>query len=221
MAGILDIHAELAIANLWAQYMADAAVFKALFSNVPDALAQVWFDELSAATLNAAGDHELNVVTHGAQRVAAKGFPMVTVELLDESVAHEPLGGAWEVADFVEQEGAILAQSVRLRLFAKSPEATRALFVVLRAMPFQLKAAFIELGYADISYVRGEALDPEEQLVTEEAGIYGRGMTWSAMAEVQYAPLGVTGSEKPWTLLSDSFTDVDDNPGGVLGYRDE
>jgi len=129
----------------------------------------------------------------------------------------EGLGGVARLADDGRQVYAfIVDQTVRVGIYSRSAELTRAMYVVLRAAMEIAIPALLELGYLNVFFASAEDLTPEEALIAEEMGIYVRRQSWSAQSQVEaIEPASAIPSPKTWTIQVEDI-EVDGTPGGVV-----
>jgi hypothetical protein len=229
MSGLLDLHTLIGLQNGWSYYRDAIVNFRELFPHVETALVDDWHLKLSAK--------KVNFRPHGA--AGSDEFPVVAVQLMNETHQHEPLGGyAYTKADGRDVEAMILKQTIGITILTQSAEITRALHVVIRAIMQLAKTDFLKAGYLDLMFDQTEELAPQEELAAEELGIFVRRQRYTARAQVEVPHIGEAGEpfgmgpgKKPWFFFVDDIKtiqdpndptgvgrtlDVDGDPGGVV-----
>ena len=204
MAGLLDLHTLMSLQNGWDVYKNSEVYFKELFVGVQDSLLTEWHASLSA--------HSPEFRAHAAP--GAEHFPLVVVKLEGEQLVQEPLGGVgYEGDDGRLREEMLVRQTVLLVVLSKNPELTRALHVVCRAVMQLARNSFLKAGYLDLSYEGAEELEPDEELVAEDMGMFVRKQRWSSQSIVTIPHIEVPATKNWFVLRSD--LNQNGNSGGV------
>lgn len=215
-SGILDHHVLMALVQGWKTFSADFDKFALLFpGDIKASVVNQWWKELTSVQQ----ERRLDFRVHGSRGVNA--YPSVVVKLENESLENNPLG---EITHFTEKtpiHQMLLRQQVLVEVVSMSPESTRALCVVVRAILQCAKKHFIRAKYRDFAFQSAEGLSPEEQLIAEQMGMAGicvRRMHYSALAHVDIPDVFEQGQDIDWFAWRDDIVDVAGHKGGVLPY---
>lgn len=211
---ILDLHTLNAVSSGLSYYRTREEAFKRLFVGVAEATLTAWFADFS-------GEHFPSVRSRHAQGSAQA--PLITVIPQAESVTQELLGDfsgrhteTGEAVDtYMIQEGAELA------VFARTPDMARVYHVLTRASIAMARRAMHRAGYHVYQYGGSDPLSPEEELASEELGIYVRRLRVTGQYQVQIPiPAGIENLNTVYSgdklqVLSETFTDEAGVVGGV------
>ncbi len=207
MAALFDLHCLIALQNSWLRMTGATSTvangktnFRRCFPMIEDAAVDSWFDGLQ------------NVKFRSFGSPGADGFPIVIVKLESESPTTEFLGDA--LYSFVEDgkdkghvvSGNIVAQEIDVYVATTSHELTRALYTCIRSLMHQLVPTFLAAGYVNVQFQSAQELMPDEQMISEEAGVFVRHSRWRAIAKIESYPLedGTANAATPWQInLSD------------------
>jgi len=208
MAGIFDLHVVTVLQNGWSQLSGSLTDFKTLFREpggeqlVEDEMLEAWHAKLV----------ELGVEVRPSWTFDPPEKPVIGIQLSDTPVDSQALG------DFGRAEGGkwyremIVEQVVTVGIDAPHPQLTRALRVVVRALMMDATPFLLGLGYADVRYLGGGDLSPEEQLLHEGPGMYGQTSRWSAITHIQSTGVDL---EAKGLLVAASDITVDGYRGGI------
>ena len=213
-AGIFDYHTLLALRQGWKVYSSSQSQFNKLFPGVNNATLTAWFQALTAKEL----------VFEEASRRGPPKLPGVVVWLESEGPDREALGQDTylRAADNTWIQQLLVRQTISIEIRTQSPELTRALSVVIRAVMNLAVNAFNKAGYPIVDYLGHTALTFEEQMIAEQAGLAGialrtlryRSMAMVDIPEATPAPEGVD-----WFVLADDMN-LAGIPGGVVPYEE-
>jgi len=217
-AAVFDVHIELALQNGWYLYGDTTNVdaknnFRSLWGPAVDtAMLDRWFTELGRRkpTFNPAKQPRT------AQSDNPNKLPMVIVELDDETLEMDFVGRVGYVDSDTGKhvEAEFHTQRVVITILTRSPTLTRSLYVIFRATMVLAEKAFIEEGYTDIHFVNGGPLEPEEELLAEEQGVFCRRQVWECRAQLTFIPTEASSPAKGWFVATDNVV-VDGYKGGV------
>lgn len=216
MAGTLDLHMVHALQQGWAAYFADnGPAFQALFAGTPDATTAAWWaalkPDVQAKTFHIFGKPGVE----GDK----KPWPDVPVELTGENVAESYLGEGNDVADDgTERLVMDVEQQVRVAIWTNSPELTRALHVLIRAILFEAERHFMQAGYHWLRYGGVEPLTFEQETVAEAMGAFVVHMRYSARSPVRVKRLTAAPTVKSWFVLAADQKTLDGKAGGVVPF---
>lgn len=174
---ILDLHMINAVSSGFAYYKTNQSAFDALFKGVGASILASWFSEFS-------GDGFPPVRSRNAQGTATA--PLITIVPLSESTTQNVLhdyGGRNANGEAVDTY--MIEEALELVMFARSPEMARVYHVVGRACIAIARRALHKADYHNIRYDGSEALTPEEELASEELGIFVKRLRVSASHRVQ------------------------------------
>jgi len=218
-AGVLDIHVMLYLQGGWATYGDPSnpgaqAAFAKLFPRVKPSLVARWWAELSRhkPVFNPAEQPRTPRSTGEDPNL----IPMVIVELdtedndvdlIGEAGRYDPVSGKLIHGEFHRQRAVVT-------IFARSPSLARSLYVLFRDTLMLAQHDFIEEGYTNLYFVNGGRLEPEEELIAEQAGLYGRRMVWEARALIELVTTEPAEAKRGWFVNTDDVTN-DGDTGGV------
>jgi hypothetical protein len=173
---MFDLHLLEALFNGFEYYLTNEADFKSLFWGVRVETLNQWW---TLFTQN-------KPVFRARYAQGTAQAPMITVVGGQEDVQEKLIGKV----EYRDTDGRLVVgynimENAQAVIFAKSPELARIYFVVLRASIEQSTRALLKAGYSQMSYEGTTALDPEEELSSEEMGIYVRKMNFVAHHPVQ------------------------------------
>ena len=211
---ILDLHVIQAINAGLKYYKERETEFNRLFVGVGPSTLTAWFNDFS-------GDHYPSVRSRHAQGTAQA--PLVTVIPQSETVTHELLseyGGTDDEGRALDTY--MIAESVELALFARSPDMARVYHVLCRASLALARRPMHRAGYHVFRYDGSDPLTPEEELASEELGIYVKRQRVRGEYQVQISipPNAEYGDVSTYSLdnvlvLSDTYTTDEGIQGGV------
>ncbi len=213
-AGIFDYHTLLALRQGWKVYSGNQSQFNKLFPGVSNATLNTWFAALTAKELT----------FEEASRRGHAAIPGVVVWLESEGPDREALGQDTYLRDadntWVQQ--LLIRQVVCIEIRTQSPELTRVLSVVLRAVMNLAVSAFNKVGYPLVEYIGHVGMSFEEQMLAEQAGLSGiclrtlryRSMAMIDIPEATPAPEGID-----WFVLASDMS-LAGIPGGVVPYEE-
>lgn len=209
---ILDLHVIQAISSGLKYYKERESEFGKLFAGVGASTLSAWYSDFSS-------EHFPSVRSRHAQGTAQA--PLITVIPQAETVTQELLseyGG-------VDAEGRALdtymiAESVELALFARSPDMARVYHVLCRASLALARRPMHRAGYHIFRYDGSDPLSPEEELASEELGIYVKRLRVRGEHQVQIsippdAEYNGTSTYSNVLVLSDTYTTDGGMQGGV------
>jgi len=175
---ILDLHTLNAVSSGLSYFRTREEAFKRLFVGVGDATLTAWFADFS-------GDHYPSVRSRHAQGSAQA--PLITVIPQAESVTQELLGDfGGRHADTGEAlDTYMIQESAELAVFARTPDMARVYHVLTRASIAMARRAMNRAGYHVYQYGGSDPLSPEEELASEELGIYVRRLRVTGQYQVQ------------------------------------
>lgn len=219
-AAIFDVHVELVLQNAWRCFgdpsnPAAQANFRTLWHGVRPELVDVWWAELSRKRPSFNPAAQPRTPREDAAE-EPNMLPLVLVELDEEGSDTELLGRA----GYKDQESgkeikvSFHSQKVIITILSRSPELTRSLYVVMRDALFLAETDFIHEGYTSLNFISGGRLEPQEELLVEEQGVYGRRQVWECVAQLACTPTTAPAAEKGWFVATDNIT-VDGYAGGV------
>jgi len=202
MAALFDLHCLIALQNGWLRINGASTTsdngkknFRACFPFIEDAVVDSWWADLD------------DVKFRSYASPGTDSFPMVVVKLENETPNAEFLGDA--LYPYMESGvdkgrtvlGNVVSQDIDVYVATTSHELTRALYTVIRALMHQLVPTFLGAGYIDIRFQSATELLPDEQLISEDAGVFVRHMRWRALAQIESFPLAqVEDSGTPWYI---------------------
>lgn len=211
---ILDLHTLNAVSSGLSYYRTREDAFKRLFVGVADTTLSAWFTDF-------AGDHFPSVRSRHAQGTAQA--PLITVIPQAESVTQELLGDFsgrhTETGETVDTY--MIQESAELAVFARTPDMARVYHVLTRASIAMARRAMHRAGYHVYQYGGSEPLTPEEELASEELGIYVRRLRVTGQYQVQIPippsieHINAVYSFDSVQILSETFTDAEGHVGGV------
>ena len=216
-AAVFDVHSELVLQNGWYIYgaadnAAAPANFASLWHGVDSALVARWQAELSRhPPVFHPAKQPRSPASEGAHKL-----PLILVELLEESEDLDFLGRS----GFVDQVSGkdvrveFHKQKIAITVLSRSPSLTRSLYVIARGSMTLAEHAFIEEGYSSVRFLSGGPLEPEEELIAEESGVFGRRQFWECQAQLAYMPTTTATPKKGWFVALDDVL-VSDVAGGV------
>lgn len=197
MSGLLDIHIQLALQNGWELFGKSSTNWAALFPGVPAATVEDWRAELVSAA-----PRFLTRVTDGVH-----GIPYVSVEADDEPLETEFVGGGSTFTSAgLEERSISIRQRASVTIEAPTPDLTRALHVWARGVLMAAQLAFLQAGYEGFEYSGSQGLEPDPELVSEQAGAYRRVQFYEARSVVTvpvFAPDGALPQGKYWFLQAE------------------
>jgi hypothetical protein len=211
---ILDLHTLNAVSSGLSYFRTREEAFKRLFVGVGDATLSAWFADFS-------GDHFPSVRSRHAQGSAQA--PLITVIPQAESVTQELLGDfGGRHADTGEAlDTYMIQESAELAVFARTPDMARVYHVLTRASIAMARRAMNRAGYHVYSYGGSDPLSPEEELASEELGIYVRRLRVTGQYQVQIPiPANIEHITTVYSgdklqVLSETLTDDAGVAGGV------
>jgi hypothetical protein len=110
--------------------------------------------------------------------------------------------------------GNVVAQEIDVYVATQSHELTRALYTCVRSLVHRIVPTLLQAGYVDVRFVSAQEIMPDEQLLSEDAGIFTRHMRWRALATIAAHPLedgtSVVDTGKPW------YVNIEDLTGGKV-----
>lgn len=211
---ILDLHTLNAVSSGLSYYRTREEAFKRLFVGVGESTLTAWFADFS-------GEHFPSVRSRHAQGTAQA--PLITVIPQAESVTQELLGDfsgrQAETGETVDTY--MIQESAELAVFARTPDMARVYHVLTRASIAMARRAMHRAGYHVYQYGGSEPLSPEEELASEELGIYVRRLRVTGQYQVQIPiPAGIENVTPVYRgdklqVLSETFTDEAGVVGGV------
>lgn len=211
---ILDLHTLNAVSSGLSYYRTREEAFKRLFVGVGESTLTAWFADFS-------GEHFPAVRSRHAQGTAQA--PLITVIPQAESVTQELLGDfsgrQAETGETVDTY--MIQESAELAVFARTPDMARVYHVLTRASIAMARRAMHRAGYHVYQYGGSEPLSPEEELASEELGIYVRRLRVTGQYQVQIPiPAGIENLNAVYSgdklqVLSETFTDEAGVVGGV------
>ncbi len=221
MAALFDLHMLIALNNGWLRMTGATSTtdkgktnFRNCFPMVETAVVDSWFTELTSAT------KPVRFRSFGSP--GQDGFPLVIVKLESETPHTEVLGDV--LTPFLEGTpvkargryllGNVVAQEVDVYVATQSHELTRALYTCVRALIHRIVPTLLEAGYVDVRFLSAAEILPDEQLLSEDAGIFTRHMRWKALATIEAYPLedgtAVVDSGTAW------YVNIEDLTGGKV-----
>jgi hypothetical protein len=211
---ILDLHTLNAVSSGLSYFRTREEAFKRLFVGVGDATLSAWFTDFS-------GDHFPSVRSRHAQGSAQA--PLITVIPQAESVTQELLGDfGGRHADTGEAlDTYMIQESAELAVFARTPDMARVYHVLTRASIAMARRAMHRAGYHVYQYGGSDPLSPEEELASEELGIYVRRLRVTGQYQVQIPiPANIEHITTVYSgdklqVLSETLTDDAGVAGGV------
>lgn len=211
---ILDLHTLNAVSSGLSYFRTREEAFKRLFVGVGDATLAAWFADFS-------GDHFPSVRSRHAQGSAQA--PLITVIPQAESVTQELLGDfGGRHADTGEAlDTYMIQESAELAVFARTPDMARVYHVLTRASIAMARRAMHRAGYHVYQYGGSDPLSPEEELASEELGIYVRRLRVTGQYQVQIPiPANIEHITTVYSgdklqVLSETLTDDAGVAGGV------
>lgn len=212
MAGIFDLHTITAIRDGLDGYLADRAAFRRVFltvdgeETVPVDIVDQWFDNLSTS----------DVEVRASWMLGPPEFPVIGVRLEDTPSNHQPLGAYDTTINGVSIRGMLVDQTVAIASYIRHPELSRALRALVQAIMLDYIEWFLQVGYAEVEYLGGGDLTPEEALAVEELGQFVQTQRWRAITHTRTA--GIDVSRKPVMIHATDIT-VDAYKGGVAWAR--
>ena len=111
-------------------------------------------------------------------QVGQGSLPMVVSQLLGRRVNQRPLGHSVN-----EVESSISKQDARLEVFARTAEEAEVLTDLVVKCLYQSRRDFLLNGYLFFEVEGLEELSPQEELASEELGVYLRRISISAMVQ--------------------------------------
>lgn len=174
---IFDLTALQAISSGFNYYKTRESAFKALFRGVSDSVLSGWFTDFSSA------EHFPTFRARNAQGTATA--PLVTVIPQSETVVQQMLGSFGGRVEGETQDAYVVQEGVELVMFAKSPDMARVYHVVARASHAIARRPLLRAGYISVEYQGSEALTPEEELASEELGIYIKRISLNAQYQIE------------------------------------
>lgn len=173
---MFDLHLLSILANGFKFYVNNKPAFKKLFLGISDSTLEQWY---SLVTL------QLPLFSSRYAQ-GTREAPMITVIGGIESVSNNFLGKALarNAQGFLEV-GYQASEDAQVVILAKSPELARCYAIMIRAAFEQSLNALLKAGYDQAMYTGGQALDPEEELASEELGIYVKKLNFSSMYTVK------------------------------------
>jgi hypothetical protein len=214
VAGIFDLHVVMALQHGWDVVRADVDVFKAMFADesISDALLTEWHTRLVEDDLQIRASWTLGPPTK----------PIVGIALDETPNDEQPLGYVADIddTDGTITHGMIVDQTVAIRSWASPPEISRALRVMLRALMMDYVDWFAKVGYADVLYMGGGDLRPEDALIPEDLGTWVQLQRWRAVGEARVPDSDGAPTHKDILVASDDVT-VGGYQGGVSPTYEE
>jgi hypothetical protein len=217
----LDMHIVHALNNGWVGYRDDVDAFAELLPGVSAGVAAEWHAALVA---------DPPVFRAAFAPGAPEAFPLVSVELMGETVSDRYLGKSQGIIGGRRHIGFGVGQTAEITVMAKRDEVTRSLCRVIQAVMIRATVSFIKSGYISVQYDGAGELGMDEMLVAEELGIYIRRLTYSAVLEIEVPeqlPGGSVASAEWFVQLGDVPEDVGTppatgagTPGGVTPTED-
>lgn len=206
MAGILNLHVLYALQNGWKAYKDDAAAFKALFRSVNDATLAAWHAYIVANPPD-------------FRSVRGKGppenlSPWVVVSLADEKAETRCLGdfGGRDPDTGAEALETVVSQDVRITIMARNNETVQALMVMFRAVLILAARDFVRAGYEDFAYEGLDQMNPDEEMLCVDLGIFMGVLRCSAKSIVSVSvpvPAGLEPGAFDWFV---QMPDVEMDP---------
>lgn len=209
MPSIFDLHTVTALQEGWAAIAASVDLFKLHFTDeqISDTLLEEWHASLVARGVEIRIGWTLN----------PPKTPIVGVTFDDEP-ADEQLLGNYGRSDGTNITYTMLArQTVTIRSWAHNAELSRVLRVLLRNIMLSYTEYFTGLGYAEVYYLGGGDLRPEDALTVEELGHWVQAQRWVTIGETSVTTLDAV-DHKP-ILVAAEDTVVDGNRGGVSPWE--
>lgn len=213
-AGIFDYHVLLALRSYWKMFASDQTKFNKLFPGVAPATITQWFTALTTKQLR----------FEEASRKGQPVIPGVVVWLESEGPDREPLGQDTYLrqADNTWIQQVLVRQTVAIEVRTQSPEVTRALTVIVRAIMNLAVSSFNKVGYPLVDYVGHQSMTFEEQMIAEQVGLSGvalRTLRYRALAMVDVPEMTESPQPIDWFVLQDDLS-LAGTPGGVVPYSE-
>lgn len=207
---VFDLHSVVALQNGWAALASDLTAFKNIFMHpsgtgfqLPEAVLDEWH-----ATLVSRGVEVRASWTFGPPEI-----PVIGVRLEEVPSNLNPLGYFDRHQDGKTLRSMLTDQVIAVASYAPHAELTRALRMVVQAIMLDFLDFFHDLGYADVDFLGGGDLRPEELLMPEEVGQFMQVQRWKATACTSGTGTDVQGKD---ILVASQDVTVDNIPGGVV-----
>lgn len=174
---IFDLTALQAMASGFGYYRTRESEFKALFRGVADATLSSWFADFSS------NEHFPSFRTRSAQGTSQA--PLITIIPQTETVIQQVLGSFGGRENGETRDSYLVQEGVELVIFAKSSDMARVYHVIARASHAIARRPLLRAGYTSIEYTGAQPLTPEEEIASEELGIYVRRLSFEARYQIE------------------------------------
>ena len=169
------------IANGIKYYKSNRAIFDEIFPAVSEAMRNRLWNTMQ----------DLNVSFDSAySRRTAKKLPFITVESTDQLYDQQGLGN--ESFPYTDQFGRetrvnhiFTSQQCQINIYAGTIEAVRLYTRVIHSSMLLFKNSLTKANYHNVLYTGSSSLAPDENLIGEELGVYGRQLRFSALHLLQ------------------------------------
>lgn len=178
---MFDLYTLHVVANGVKYYKSNRAVFDEIFPAISEVMRNRLWNTLQ----------DLNVSFDSAysQRTAKK-LPLITVESTDQLYDQQALGN--ESFPYTDQYGRetrvnhiFTSQQCQVNIYGESLESVRLYTRIIHASMLLFKNSLTKANYHNVLYTGSSSLIPDEQLIGEELGVYGRQLRFSALHLLQ------------------------------------
>ena len=178
---MFDLYTMHVIANGVKYYKTSRVMFDEIFPSISDNMRNRLWDTLQA--LNLSFDSAYSTRT-------ANKLPFITVESTDQLYDQQGLGN--ESFPFTDQFGResrvnhiFTSQQCQVNIYADSIEAVRLFTRIVHASMLLFKNSLTKADFHNVLYTGSSSLAPDDQLIGEELGVYGRQLRFSALHLLQ------------------------------------
>lgn len=196
---IAEVHLELLVSRAWSAYAGSEAVFARQFVGIPPELLEQWRAEINATPPQ--------FLTRGSKGTAS--IPSVEFQGIDEESNTEYLGdfeAPLEPSTSGDEFGSIINERVRVTVKALSASQARTLYILARAVILGNKRALMrELGYLDVRFVSGGALQGSTDTEAEGRGTTERAFVVEAIHPLAFTPADDSDTQHPWTVEATAY----------------
>ena len=178
---MFDLYALHIVANGIKYYKTSRVMFDEIFPTVSDNMRNRLWNSLQEKTVGFDSAY--------SQRTANK-LPLITVESTDQIYDQQALGNeSFPYIDQFNRETRVnhifTSQLCQVNIYADSLETVRLYTRIIHASFLLFKNSLTKVDFHNVLYSGSTSLMPEEQLIGEELGVYGRQLRFSALHLLQ------------------------------------
>ena len=210
MSGFFDWHVTAILAKVWREELVPSPeLFVSLFADadgvlpIPASVIEGWHALLTPGTsLSQRAGH---IRFNRAFSPDTPVLPQISIAMSDERDEKQPLAYEGPQQDGYEVVMMMLRESVEITMTSPHPDATTAMYIVVRGIMMSHVTAFERLGYSGLNYLGGGDLMPLEELMpgaSQTPQLATRSQRWQTITEPRWK-LGAFGTGTPFVHAAD------------------